>query len=73
MIELLDLERLERHEHPVPSVEDEYLTVRDHFAGKAIEGMCAAAPTLRTIPSLADEAARAAYRIADAMMKARAT
>ena len=45
------------------------MTLRDYFAAKAMQGFLAS-PLLKT-ESGADEMARNAYRVADAMLKAR--
>ena len=46
------------------------MTLRDYFAGKAIQGILTATLTPNTVWSQ-DEAAKTAYNVADAMLKAR--
>lgn len=46
------------------------LSLRDHFAGLAMQGFCARVPAAI---GTEDEFAETAYRVADAMLKARAT
>jgi hypothetical protein len=49
---------------------NEGMTMRDYFAGQALAGMTTSlSPPVH--PGLADEIAKAAYAVADAMLKAR--
>jgi hypothetical protein len=48
------------------------MTLRDYFAANAMQGILTATLTPNTIWSQ-DEAAKTAYNVADAMMKARET
>lgn len=49
------------------------MTLRDYFAASAMQGMLttAGAPCLNGLDGFEDHAAKAAYKIADAMLKAR--
>lgn len=48
-------------------------TIRDYFAAKAMQGIIttAAAPVLTSLAGLDDDIAKTAYRMADAMLRAR--
>jgi hypothetical protein len=55
---------------------DEGMTLRDYFAAKAIQGICANPKDIHvfedeTYEEYIDEIARCSYKIADAMLKAR--
>lgn len=54
---------------------DPGMSLRDHFAGEAMAGMIATAgaPCLAGLDGYEDQTAKAAYRMADAMLKARAS
>ena len=56
---------------PHGQLRDEYngMSLRDYFAAKAMQGMFASGNLRRSIEN--DEVAEVAYRMADAMMKAR--
>ena len=48
------------------------MTLRDHFAGTALQGFLAYAATVGTYAPPDDELAQQAYQMADAMLKERA-
>jgi len=50
-------------------IKDKGMTLRDYFAARAMQGMFASGNLPRSIEN--DEVAEVAYRMADAMMKAR--
>jgi len=52
-----------------PSEQGRGMTLRDYFAAKALEGICASQQTKLFTDQ--DHLARGAYLLADAMMKAR--
>lgn len=62
---------------PRPIFGDGGMTLRDHFAGKAMQALLhpqTAAATLRAIPQgarVCDEVAKTAFQIADSMLEAR--
>jgi len=49
------------------------MTLRDYFAGKALQGLCASFPNVasRDLRMFIDEAPATAYMLADAMLRAR--
>lgn len=47
------------------------MTLRDYFAAKAMQGICANEATLPTRQEYFDNIANDAFRLADAMLKAR--
>lgn len=49
------------------------MSMRDYFAAKAMQGIIttAAAPVLTSLAGLDDDIAKTAYRMADAMLRAR--
>jgi hypothetical protein len=60
-------------EYAFPSEVDFGMTLRDWFAGMTLQGILANPESLRAKPPLTNaEFAEAAYKAADAMMKARA-
>lgn len=57
----------EAHQHGMHSPQDG-MTLRDYFAAKAMQGICASGPTANWTDG---RIARSAYEMADAMLEAR--